>query len=63
MDLAPHQLAVRFYAGPIKISQGTTPQGKVYHLLNLPYYLVTQIDNYLRWFQTQVTSEKLNAGN
>lgn len=54
MDLAPHTVAVRFYAGEISITQASTPGGKTYHLLNLPYYLVSQVDNYLQWFQKQI---------
>lgn len=52
MDLAPHDLAVRFYAGEIRISEGYSASGKKYRLLNLPYYLVSQIDNYLEWFES-----------
>lgn len=54
MDLASHTMAVRFYAGEISITQPSTPGGKTYHLLNLPYYLVSQVDNYLQWFQNQI---------
>lgn len=49
MDAAPHNIAVRFYAGEVSITQATTPEGKPYHLLNLPYYGVSQIENYLAW--------------
>ena len=54
MDMAPHTMAVRFYAGELSISQASTPNGKIYHLLNLPYYLVSQIDRYLEWFKEQI---------
>lgn len=54
MDMAPHNIAVRFYAGEILISTITTPNGKTVHLLNLPYYLVSQIEKYLEWFETQI---------
>jgi predicted AAA+ superfamily ATPase len=54
MDVAPHSMAVRFYAGEILISTITTPSGKTVHLLNLPYYLVSQIEKYLEWFETQI---------
>ncbi len=50
MDECPHKYAVRFYAGELKISQVTTSQGKAYQLLNLPYFLTTQIHKYLDWF-------------
>lgn len=53
MDAAPHAMALRFYAGEISITSATTANGKNYKLLNLPYYLVSQTDHYLRWFQSQ----------
>ncbi|WP_207424699.1 hypothetical protein [Desertivirga brevis] len=54
MDLVSHQMAIRFYGGEIVITVATTPEGKKYHLLNLPYYLASQTERYLRWFQNQV---------
>jgi len=50
MEEAPHQLAVRLYAGELSV-QTVTQKNKKYYLLNLPYYLVSQIDNYMDWFQ------------
>ncbi len=49
MDLAPHQMAVRFYAGKLKTDLVKTFSGKEYTLLNLPYYLAGQLDKYLNW--------------
>jgi len=54
MDAAPHRMAVRFYAGPVSISEVMTPRYKVFFLLNLPYYLVSQLQPYLQWFQKQI---------
>lgn len=54
MDLAPHDLAVRISAGKIQITTITTPGGKTVHLLNLPYYLVSQIEKYLEWMEGQI---------
>jgi hypothetical protein len=54
MDLVSHQMAIRFYAGEIAITQAVTPGEKKYHLLNLPYYLASQTERYLQWFQQQV---------
>lgn len=56
MDLVPHQMAIRFYAGEISITQAVTPEGKKYQLLNLPYYLVSQTDRYLQWFGQQISN-------
>lgn len=54
MDEAPHALAVRFYAGNLRVSTVKTSAGKPYFLLDLPYYLVSQIDHYVKWFQHNV---------
>ena len=54
MDLVSHQMALRFYAGELTITEAVTPGGKKYHLLNLPYYLVSQTDRYLQWFQQKI---------
>ena len=53
MDATPHNLAVRFYAGEVSITKATTPGGKEFKLLNLPYYTVSQIEKHLAWVQTQ----------
>lgn len=57
MDMAPHTMAVRFYAGEMSITEATTLTGKKYQLLNLPYYLVSQLENYLAWFQKTLNNE------
>jgi predicted AAA+ superfamily ATPase len=54
MDMALHNIAVRLYAGEIMISTITTLGGKEVHLLNLPYYLVSQIEGYLDWLERKV---------
>lgn len=47
MDAAPHNLAVRLYNGKIKRDKITSPNGKEFVLLNLPYYLASRIEEYL----------------
>lgn len=54
MDMAPHNMAIRFYAGSISISEIKTQEGKLYYLLNLPYFLISQIDGYLAWFEKEI---------
>ena len=56
MDLAPHTMAVRFYSGPLAVNKLSTPSGKSFHLLNLPYYLVSMLEEYLSWFDQQLQS-------
>ncbi len=54
MDMAPHKIAVRFYSGELLITNATTPHGKKYKLLNMPYYLVSKIEFYLAWMQKNI---------
>ncbi|SJZ39682.1 hypothetical protein SAMN04488128_10136 [Chitinophaga eiseniae] len=58
MDHAPHNMAVRFFAGEISISTIVTPGNKEYYLLNLPYFLISQIEEYLKWFENQIAKMK-----
>ena len=50
MDRSPHDFAVRIYGGKLNIDEISTPKGKRYKLLNLPYFLSAWINDYLRWF-------------
>ncbi|MDD5360934.1 MAG: AAA family ATPase [Ignavibacteria bacterium] len=54
MDLVPHNIAVRFYAGKLDITKTKTPNGKEYFILNMPYFLVSQINFYLNWFENEI---------
>ncbi len=56
MDNAPHNMAVRFFGNTVSISQPVTPAGKEYFLLNLPYFLASQLKRYLSWFEAVITS-------
>lgn len=51
MDMTSHNLAVRVNAGELQITNVTTPGGKKVQLLNLPYYLVSQMEGYLGWMR------------
>lgn len=51
MDIAPHDMAIRLYAGELIITEAITSNGKKYKLLNLPYFLSSQIENYISWFR------------
>ena len=50
MDLAPHDMAIRFYAGALNITNAINKNGKQYQILNLPYFLGSQIEKYIAWF-------------
>ena len=50
IDKAPHNFAVRLYAGEIRLEKSTTISGKEFFLLNLPYYLTSRILKYISYF-------------
>ncbi len=50
MDRCPHSFAVRVYGGKLSIDELKTTKGKIYKLLNLPYFLSAWIKEYLNWF-------------
>lgn len=52
MDQAEHSFAVRLYAGKLVVEDAVTLEGKVFKLLNLPYYLGGKVDGYLGWLIT-----------
>lgn len=58
MDMAPHSMAVRFYAGELSINKLQTVTGRDYYLLNLPYCLVSQLESYLIWFAGEIKEER-----
>ncbi len=50
IEQAPHPYAVRIYGGEFNITKQKTPKGTPYLLMNLPYYLGTQIPAYINYF-------------
>jgi predicted AAA+ superfamily ATPase len=56
IDLAPHNYAVRFFSGKVKINEIQTINKKPFYLLNLPYFLAGELERYLDWFISQVGS-------
>lgn len=59
MDLVPHTMAVRVFGGKLSIDTVTTPNGKEFKLLNLPYFLSYQLYEYLAWFENYDSKNKL----
>lgn len=47
MNVYPGELAVRLYAGQYSVDTLTTPEGKEYRLLNIPYYLAGMLKPYI----------------
>ena len=54
IDLAVHDYAVRFYSGKVQIDNIQTINKKPFYLLNLPYFLVGELERYLDWFMRQI---------
>jgi len=52
MDKASHDLAVRFYSGPVAVDNLKTQSGKNFKLLNLPYFTGTLLMDYLEWMDS-----------
>ena len=49
VEQANHSFAIRVLSNKISIEKVTTPEGKAFTLLNLPYYLSTRIPQYAHW--------------
>jgi len=50
IEMANHNFAIRVYSGTLKAEKASTLKGKDFYLLSLPFYLVHQIDDYIRIF-------------
>lgn len=59
MDNVDHHIAIRIYGGPVKIDKIETASGKIYTLLNLPFYLSCRIEYYLNWLITSNENKSL----
>jgi hypothetical protein len=53
MDEAPHDMAIRFYADGLQLTEVQTPSGKPFLLLSLPYYLASQTPKYIAWLKSE----------
>lgn len=50
VDMLDHPYTIRMYAGKFLIEQHKTHSGKSFYIMNLPYYLGTQLWAYLDYF-------------
>lgn len=50
MEITDHPYALRIYAGAFKVERLTTAVGTPFLLMNLPYYLGTQLPEYIAYF-------------
>ncbi|PWV44740.1 ATP-binding protein [Chitinophaga sp. S165] len=53
IDAVDHSYAVRMYGGVFSLEKAVTANRKPYLLMNLPYYLGTQLPAYLNWLVQQ----------
>jgi len=53
VEAVDHPYAVRIYGGNFSVEKAISPNKKNYLLMNLPYYLGTQLPEYLDWFVAQ----------
>lgn len=50
MERTTYKHAVRMYAGTFNVEKVSTPNGKEFYLMNLPYFLGTKIHDYIKYF-------------
>lgn len=53
IEAADHPFAIRIYGGSFSVEKAITPGKKPYLLMNLPYYLGTQLPAYAEWLVQQ----------
>ena len=52
IDRAPHSCAVRVYSGKFSIEEAKTLAGKKFTLINLPFYLINKLPEYIMFAVT-----------
>jgi predicted AAA+ superfamily ATPase len=50
MEIAPHDIAVRVWSNPFSVDEVTTPNGKKFKLINIPFYYVGVLNKVLEKF-------------
>jgi uncharacterized protein len=48
-EVAPQDLAIRVLGNQLSLEKGKTRSGKIFKLLNIPYFAVSQLDKYIEW--------------
>jgi uncharacterized protein len=57
MATANHNMAIRIYGGAIAITTAKAINGKEYYILNLPYFLIASLHQYIAWFKLQIQNK------
>ena len=60
LDESRLNYAIRFFAGELSLNEIKTPKGKTIHLLNLPYFLAGQTEEYIGWLINNLPEESNN---
>jgi len=58
LDQSPLNFGIRLYYGELSVDKIKTPAGKPIYLFNFPYFLASQLENYLPWILKQVEHNK-----
>lgn len=56
MEQSPLHFAIRFYGGSRQIDELTTPNGKQFYLISLPFFLASKITHYIDWINASLTA-------
>ncbi len=54
---SPLNYGIRFYAGKFSLDKVKTQEGKTFYLLNLPYFLASQLEHYIHWLQNNIPQD------
>jgi uncharacterized protein len=63
MEQSNINFALRFYAGELKLDKIETANGKEFYLLNLPYFLASKTEFYIKWLLKTIPKEETNMVN
>lgn len=44
VDQAPHNIAIRIWSKPMRIDNVSTPSGKTFNLISIPFYYISQLE-------------------
>jgi len=55
---SPLNYGIRFYSGEFSLDKVKTQEGKTFYLLNLPYFLASQLEHYILWLQKNIPQEE-----
>lgn len=57
MDRTPHDIAIRVWTERFSIDNVTTPNGKAFRLVNIPFYYIGEIDKIISMMSWETSSD------